>query len=134
MNDEVVVLYLVSIVAIGVLLAFLLLIDAILLRAAVALYNKMAGGASSPSSVPEPAIGKAMGIVFVTYLVQVIAGFLIGLVMVAGTAAAQALERGVSLGVGVAAVGMFISYLVRGVLIMAGVLSAMGPASFSWVV
>lgn len=43
-----------------VLLVFTV-ICAVILRAAVALYNKLAGGASSPSSVPEPAFGKAMG-------------------------------------------------------------------------
>ena len=44
------------------------LIGAVCLRAAVALYNKMAGGPSSPSSVPEPTFGKAMWITFATWL------------------------------------------------------------------
>lgn len=41
-------------------------IGAVFLCAAVALYNKMVGGASSPRSVPEPGFGKAMRIIFVT--------------------------------------------------------------------
>ena len=44
------------------------LIGAVFLRAAVALYNNLAGGASSPSSVPEPTFGKAMWITFATWL------------------------------------------------------------------
>jgi hypothetical protein len=43
-------------------------IGAVFLRAAVALYNKLAGGPSSPSSVPEPTFGKAMWITFATWL------------------------------------------------------------------
>lgn len=60
------------------------LIGAVILRAAIALYNKMAGGPKSPSSVPEPAFGKAMWITFATTLVQLVAGFLVGLVTGAG--------------------------------------------------
>lgn len=70
--------------AIGVLLCALAigvavrtLIGAVFLRAAVALYNKLAGGASSPSSVPEPAFGKAMWIIFATSLAQIVVGFVI---------------------------------------------------------
>ena len=70
-------------------LAIGMFIGAIIIRAAVALYNKMAGGASSPSSVPEPAIGKAMWITFVIGLVQMVVGFLIGLVTGAGAAGAN---------------------------------------------
>jgi hypothetical protein len=46
------------------------LIGAVMLRAAIALYNLMAGGSGSPSSVPEPPMGKAMGITLVTAIVN----------------------------------------------------------------
>ena len=59
------------------------LIGAVFLRAAVALYNKLAGGASSPSSVPEPAYGKAMSIIFAISLAQIVGGYVIG--VTAGT-------------------------------------------------
>ena len=42
---------------------------AVLLRAAVALYHKMAGGAESPYAVPIPGVAKAMTIVFLAFLV-----------------------------------------------------------------
>src|SRR5215831_3204803 len=54
------------------------LIGAVFLREAVALYNKMAGGASSPSSVPKPLFGKAMWISFDTCVAQVIVGLFVG--------------------------------------------------------
>ncbi|HEV3261908.1 MAG TPA: hypothetical protein VG013_33970 [Gemmataceae bacterium] len=50
-------------------------IGAVFLRAACAFYNKLAGGKGSPSSVPEPLLGKAMGITFVTALVNAVPGF-----------------------------------------------------------
>jgi hypothetical protein len=52
-------------------------IGAVILRAAVSLYNKMAGVASSPSGVPEPAFGKAMSITFAISVMQMIAGLII---------------------------------------------------------
>jgi hypothetical protein len=53
------------------------LIGAVFLRAAVALYNKMAGGASSPGGVPEPAMGRAMWIIFAAFLAQLAVGLFI---------------------------------------------------------
>ena len=53
------------------------LIGAIILRAACSFYNKLAGGAGSPSAVPEPTFSKAAGISFVTMLVN----FGIGMVL-----------------------------------------------------
>jgi hypothetical protein len=73
------------------------LIGGVFLRAAVALYNKLAGGAQSPSSVPEPLLGKAMGITFVTTLVNAVAGFVIGLATGAGAAATGVGGRGAGL-------------------------------------
>jgi hypothetical protein len=112
--------------AIGELLCALViggtLIGAVFLRAAVALYNKMAAGASSASSVPEPAFGKAMGITFVTALVPMV-GFLIGFVIGGGAAAAGARGQGVDV------VAQLISFPV-GLLVMAGMLSLMLPTTF----
>jgi hypothetical protein len=68
-------------------------IGAWILRAACALYNKLAGGKGSPSSVPELLFGKAMGITFVTILVDAVAGSVIGLLVGASGAAAGSGER-----------------------------------------
>jgi hypothetical protein len=50
-------------------------IGAVFLRPACAFYNKLAGGGGSPGSVPEPRLGKAMGITFVAALVPAVPGF-----------------------------------------------------------
>jgi hypothetical protein len=59
---------------VGIAIAVLTLIGAVILRAACWLYNKMAGGQSSPSAVPEPDFGKAILISFVSMLVNFGAG------------------------------------------------------------
>lgn len=98
-------------------------IGAVLLRAACALYNKQAGGKGSPESVPEPLLGKAMGITFVTTLVNAIAGFVIGLLVGTGAAAAGASERGPAI------VAQLLSLPVS-LLVMAGMNSALLPTTF----
>ena len=99
------------------------LIGAVFLRAAVNLYNKMAGGASSPGSVPEPAFGKAMWIIFATSLAQlVVAGLLTGFSPVSEQWRQVAGENGVD-------VVALISFPV-GLLVMAAVLSAKLPTTF----
>src|SRR5689334_25421680 len=65
-------------------------IGAVLLRAAVAVYNRITGTAKSPASIPEPSIGKAMGITFLTTLVNLVAAFLILFVTGMGISAAGA--------------------------------------------
>lgn len=92
------------------------LIGAVLLLAAIALYNKMAGGASSPGGVPEPALGKAMWITFATSVVQIVAGVVIG-----GYGEAREGARGL--------VADLISFPIS-LLIMAGMLSAKLPTTF----
>jgi hypothetical protein len=67
---------------------------AVHLRAAIALYNKLAGGTSSPSSVPVPAFGKAMWISFATCVAQLIAGFFIDRVTDTGAMGPGAGARG----------------------------------------
>jgi hypothetical protein len=54
------------------------LVGAVLLCAAVALHNKLAGGASSSSSVPQPTYGKAMWAMLATSMAQIIVGALMG--------------------------------------------------------
>jgi hypothetical protein len=100
------------------------LIGAVFLRAAVNLYNKMAGGASSPGSVPEPAFGKAMWIIFGSTVFQmVVGGLVIGISTDAGPVASGAGGKGVDF------VAQLLSFPV-GLLIMAGVLSAKLPTTF----
>ncbi|HEY7314406.1 MAG TPA: hypothetical protein VH643_33975 [Gemmataceae bacterium] len=109
---------------IGVLLCALViglavgtLIGAVFLRAAVALYNKLAGGASSPSSVPEPTFGKAMWITFAISLAQMVLGY--SLIAAAAGAGGQ----------GAVVVAQFISVPVS-LLISAEILSAKLPTTF----
>jgi hypothetical protein len=54
------------------------LIGTVLLRAAIALYNKMVGGSASPRSIPEPSFGQAMGIALLTCSINAV-GFVVGL-------------------------------------------------------
>jgi hypothetical protein len=116
--------------AIGVLLGLLVLavvvetfIGAVCLRAGVALHNKVAlfnqwaGGASTASSVPEPALGKAMGITFATSLARIIVASLFGI----GTGGTR--------GQAVDAAAVLISIPVS-LLIMAEMLSARLPTTF----
>ena len=99
-------------------------IGAVLLRAAITFYNKMAGGASSPGSVPEPAFGKAMWIIFGSTVFQmVVGGLVIGISTDAGPVASGAGGKGVDF------VAQLLSFPV-GLLIMAGVLSAKLPTTF----
>jgi hypothetical protein len=99
------------------------LIGAVVLRAAVAIYNNLAGGASSPDSVPVPAFGRAMWITFAIFVVQMVVGLLIiGLVTDGGAAAAVQ-------GQGADVVAQLISVPVS-LLIMAGMLSARLPTTF----
>jgi hypothetical protein len=98
------------------------LIGAIILRAAVSLYNKIFGG-SSLSGVPEPDFGKAMGITFLTTLIQLVVRFLLG---IAGSAVAQgAGPNGKIVALGTSLLAIPVSFLV-----MAGLIAAMLPTTF----
>jgi hypothetical protein len=61
-------------IGIGVIVGLLIgiLIAAVIFRAAVSMYNSLAGGPSSPSAAPEPSFGLAMGIVFVNWLINMV--------------------------------------------------------------
>jgi hypothetical protein len=95
------------------------LIGAVFLRAAVAFYNNLAGGASSPASIPVPAFGRAWSITFAISVVQMIVGLLIIGLFKADGAAAQERELTAEL-----------IYLPVGLLIMVQMLSARLPTTF----
>jgi hypothetical protein len=99
-------------------------IGAVLLRAAISLYNKVAGGAGSPRGVREPAFGEAMGVTFATCLVNACVGVVLGLVREAVTAAAGPGARG---GVNVLTQPAPVAV---SLLVMAGLLSAVLPTTF----
>ena len=116
--------------AVGVLVCVLVigavvgtLIGAVFLCAAVALYNKLAGGASSPDSVPQPTLGKAMWIILAISLGQLIAGSLLGLCTDVGPTAPRVR------GLGVDGIAELISFPVS-FLIIVGILSAKLPTTF----
>ena len=106
------------------------LIGAVFLRAAVNLYNKMAGGASSPGSVPEPAFGKAMWIIFDSTVMRIV---VVGLLICISTTGAGPVVPGAG-GKGDHVVAQLISspvsLLIMSLLIMAAVLSAKLPTTF----
>jgi hypothetical protein len=108
----------------GVLIVFIVFfaigvaIGAIILRAAVSMYNRFAG---PTSQVPEPDLGRAMLIVFVTFLVNLLAGFAVGVVF--GLGAAGHPDQNTKI------IANFASLPVS-FLVMAGMLSSMLPTTF----
>jgi len=108
----------VLVITVGVLIA------ALILRAAVTLYNSMAGSSRTPDAIPEPSIGKAMGIIVVASLANAVAGYTIDVLMGGGGGGAAAGRPGA-----VNPTAQLISLPV-GVLVMAGMLAAMLPTSF----
>jgi hypothetical protein len=100
-----------------------ILIGAVIFRAACALYNKMAGGRGSPSSVPEPSFGKAMGIVLLTTLVNGVVGFGIGMVVGIAGVAVHADQKAVTI------LAQLVSFPV-GILVGGGMNAAMLPTTF----
>lgn len=98
-------------------------VGAVILRAAVSLCNKFLGADDSDGGVPEPSFGKAIGITFVTTLVNFVAGFMIGLV-IGGAAAVGGADP---------QAGGIVAQLVSlpvGFLVMAGMLTLMLPTTF----
>ncbi len=102
--------------AIGLVIATL--ISAIILRAAISLFNRM-----STDRVPEPSFGKAMLIVFVAMLVNMILSFLLTAVLGIGGAATNADQQ--SMGLVVNLISLPLSLLV-----MAFMVSSMLPTTF----
>ena len=105
----------------GFALLFGILAGAVILRAACALFNKMA---SAGNGVPAPSFGKALGITALTMIANAIAGVLLGIVLAGG-----ALAAGQANNPAVQAVPTLASIPV-GLLVMAGLLTAMLPTSF----
>lgn len=77
------------------LFAFVLstLMHAIILRAAISLYNKLAGGDDSPRVVEEPCIGKALGIMFAANLLTFGAGYFLDVALTTGAGEPQPLVQ-----------------------------------------
>ncbi len=71
----------------AVVVAIRTVIGAFFLRAAIALHNRVVSlhdkivGDSSSDSVPEPPLKKAMGVIFATSLAQIVAGYVINVVV-----------------------------------------------------
>ncbi len=64
-----------------VVLPIALLIGAVILRAAISLFHKFAGTAEgSPEAVPEPSMLKAMGILLITAVANMMIGGILGAV------------------------------------------------------
>ena len=106
----------VLIFALGFGFAIGILLTALFLRLVCSLYNEMAGGAGSSSSVPEPSLGEAMGIAFVVNLVNAILEFVTRMSMDAGTGPLSPLVPLIILPVNLS--------------VTAGILSAMLPTTF----
>ena len=115
-----------AIVLLGALvigLAIGTVIGAVFLRAAIALYNKLAGGDSSASSVPRPTFGQAMWISYATCVAQMMVGFFIGGLTGTRAPVPRADEEGVNVD------GLLISVLI-GLLIQAVILCEKLPTTF----
>jgi hypothetical protein len=117
-------------------------IGAVILRMACAFYNAIVGGRKSPKGVPEPAMLRAMGITFVTFLAQWAVSLGLGLLRGASADAAgkaDAPARTSSAGVFVsvlggssaAGAGVLPSLLsiVAGLLVMSMLLTALLPTT-----
>ena len=92
------------------------------LRAACSLYNKLVGGPSTPTSVPEPSFGQAMGIIFVAWLVNLAVGFVLGMIFAGGAAA-----------VGADRTQLMIAQVISipiGFFVLAGMVTVMLPTTF----
>jgi hypothetical protein len=100
------------------------LIGAVFLRAAVALSNKMAGGALSSSRVPRPTFGKALWISLGSSLAQMVVGLLVGGVGDSGVTVVGSREKEFDV------VRQLMS-LMLSLLIMAAIISAKLPTTFS---
>jgi len=99
------------------------LIGAIILRAAVSLFNKLTGGPYTPTSVPEPSLGKAILITFATSVVNAVMLFAVASVTAPPAAPAGPRGSGVQLA----------AYLLStpiSLLVMASMLKATLPTSF----
>ncbi len=105
----------------AVMLVFITFIGALFLRAGVSLYNKMVGGPNSPTAAPEPPLGKAMGITFVTALVNKVVEFVVGLAIIGNSTGYPAVKG--------SATAQLVAFPLS-ILVMASMLSALLPTTF----
>jgi hypothetical protein len=106
----------------GIALAIELVLSALFLLAAIALFNKMAGGARSPRSVPPVKFGKALMITFIIRVFDVVA--LLFLVFGLGVAGAAA-----STDTATSSVVQFLIPFAVNLLVMSMILSEMLPTT-----
>jgi hypothetical protein len=114
---------LVGLLIVVAIFAVAVLIGAMLLRAAISLYNSLAGVQRTREAVPEPSLGKAVGITLVVFLANAAAGFVLGLLL--GGAAAAAGGRGPAVNFNAQLGSIPLSLLVESAL-----LTAMLPTTF----
>ena len=107
----------------GLLIVLVLgtLIGALVLRAACWLYNKIAGGPNVAAAVPEPDFGKAVAIVFVSMLVNVMVSMALTFAFGGGFVArndpsSQLIQSAISMPISL--------------LVMAGMVTAILPTTF----
>ena len=62
------------VIGLAIVLPLVLLFGAVLLRAGISLYNRFVGGPESPKAVPEPSFNKAMKIVLLVGVINMLIG------------------------------------------------------------
>jgi hypothetical protein len=97
-------------------------IGSVILRTAIALFNAVTGVGNSRDAVPEPTYGEGMGIIFVTMIVNTVAGVVAGIAIGFGCAAAGVAEQ--------AQTYARIVSLPLGIVVMSGMFSSMLPTTF----
>lgn len=95
------------------------LISAVIMRVTIALYNRLASGGDA--EVDEPEYSKAWGIMFTAYVVNIVIGFLIGLLTQVGAAEQMGPSTQIT---------RQLILVVTGFLVLTGVLTVMLPTTF----
>lgn len=113
----------VGLMVLGLMLLFVTVVGAIILRIAASLYNSMFGGKRKSTRVPVPEFGQAMAITLGTTIVNFGVGLVIGFVFGFGGAAAGLQARAMS--VPAQLVSIPVSFLV-----LSAMLSSMLPTTF----
>jgi hypothetical protein len=98
-------------------------IGSVILRAAISMFNALTGVRNSRDAVPEPTYGEGMGIIFVTMLVNAVAGVVAGIAVGFGCAAAGVGEQHAQM------VARIVS-MPLGIVVMSSMFSSMLPTTF----
>lgn len=77
------------VIAMAIGIPIVLLVSAVLLRAGIALYNRLMGGPQSPKAVPEPSFNKSLLIVLVVGVINFLIGLTTGIGKDLGAKAAE---------------------------------------------